>query len=103
MKLETCSTCKEWDSSFVGKEQNIEGLCELHGGITNWDYFCESQKVKLIIKLKRLYYKIKMYFQSNRKDPVKNCSYYKNKGCVHVDGYLCPCEEMNEKESFNDK
>ena len=98
MKSETCSTCKEWDSSFVGREQNIEGLCERYGGSTNWDYFCESHKIKPILIIQRLYYKIKSYFKSNRKDPVKECGYYKNNGCVHVDGYLCPCEEMNEKE-----
>ncbi len=98
MKLETCSTCKEWDSSFVGREQNIEGLCERDGCSTHWDYFCENHKINPIIKIQRLYYKVKTYFKSKSKDPVKECNYYKENGCVHVDGFLCPCEEISEKE-----
>lgn len=27
-------------------------------------------------------------------DPLKHCGLYKEKGCSHVDGLLCPCEEI---------
>lgn len=34
-------------------------------------------------------------------DPITNCSYFKNEGCTHVDGYLCKvqsCEILNNYE-----
>jgi hypothetical protein len=34
------------------------------------------------------------------KDPVKHCDYYKKNGCVHVDGFLCPCEEMEQEKEL---
>lgn len=35
------------------------------------------------------------------KDPLKYCSLYKDKGCCHVDGFLCnvkTCVELKEYE-----
>jgi predicted kinase len=32
-----------------------------------------------------------------RNDPVKHCTTYRTEGCSHVDGILCPCEDMPRK------
>ena len=49
---------------------------------------------------KRIKNKIKTKFCEYKndvgKDPVKHCEHYNHYGCSHVDGYLCPCEEMEE-------
>ena len=33
--------------------------------------------------------------KANHNDPVRHCEYYKHKGCVHVDGYLCLMNECD--------
>jgi hypothetical protein len=42
---------------------------------------------KLRINYRNLRYRLK--------DPTKHCEYYKTYGCSHVDGLLCPCEQMD--------
>lgn len=100
MKNETCITYKEWDNAFCGQDQNLEGLCESTRDITYHDYFCKNHKLKLVIRLKRIYYKIKQYFNSGIKNPLKYCNKAKSRECIHIDGILCPCEEMNENNEI---
>ena len=45
--------------------------------------------MKLINKLKRIYYKIK------NNDPLFNCEYHQQHFCVHVDGPLCDFQNCN--------
>lgn len=40
---------------------------------------------------------------SNIGDPVKNCEYYKHKGCAHVDGYLCLINECSTLLKYKDE
>lgn len=63
MKIETCMTCVEWDNDFCGSFQEVEGFCERNNEITVCDYFCKKHKVKLTIRIMRLYHKIKNLFK----------------------------------------
>lgn len=42
--------------------------------------------------------KIIKFLFNRKEDPVKYCEYYRKNGCVHVDGFLCPCNEMEVKK-----
>lgn len=36
----------------------------------------------------------------NSNDPVYKCRVYKNKGCSHIDGYLCNIKTCNILEDY---
>lgn len=33
-------------------------------------------------------------------DPIKHCDLYKDKGCAHVDGFLCNVETCKERQEY---
>jgi hypothetical protein len=52
--------------------------------------------ILILLALGVVFYEYKKSKNINRpKDPLKDCKYGRN--CSHVDGFLCPCEEMLEK------
>lgn len=39
----------------------------------------------------------------SKKDPVKECPVYKDKGCAHVDGMLCDYPDCSMVKEYNKK
>lgn len=61
--------------------------------------------IKAIIKaIRKLIVMIKAISLVNKyKDPVRECKFYKDHGCSHVDGYLCDIETCNIRKEYEEK